>query len=219
MRYKKLKGFTGVLMFSLLLLWGCQSQRYEGTVKTTLYEDETMKSGSFKPILEAKLPEGFPRPSVVGRIVIKEYPVLRQVRIDKGGNSDSMFMALFNHIRKHDIAMTAPVEIGFEQNSPEAEMKREAMAFYYQNRRLGSLGADETVKVVETDKALYLSIALRGGYDDQRFDKAAKQLANWLNEHENEYQQAGSLRVLAYNSPFMLGFLKYSEVQILINRL
>ena len=218
MRNIKLKVLTGVLMFSVLL-WGCQGQRYEGTVSTTLYEDETMKSGFFKPILEAKLPEGFPRPSVVGKIVIKQYPVLRQVRVDKGDNSDSMFMALFNHIKKHDIAMTAPVEISFEQNSPEVEMEREAMAFYYQNRRLGLLGMDDGVEVAETEKGLYLSIALRGGYDDPRFAKSAKQLADWLREHENEYEQAGPPRALAYNSPFMLGFLKYSEVQIPINRL
>ena len=70
MRYKKRKMFMGILMAGSLFLWGCQSQRYEGTVNATLYEEETMKSGTFTPILEAKLPEGFPRPTVVGRIAI-----------------------------------------------------------------------------------------------------------------------------------------------------
>ena len=86
-------------------------------------------------------------------------------------------------------------------------------------RLLGSLGQDDTVEVAETNKGLYLSIALRGGYDDPRFAKAVKHLADWLGEHRNEYEQTGPPRVLAYNSPFMLGFLKYSEVQIPINRL
>jgi hypothetical protein len=51
----------------------------------------------------------------VGTVVIKEYPSYRMARFaareGQSANQDQMFGPLFKHIKRNDIAMTAPVQI------------------------------------------------------------------------------------------------------------
>ena len=66
----------------------------------------------------AKLPAGFPAPGPVGEIIIKEYPAYRIARIRRGeggvaGSPNVMFRRPFNYIKRNDIRMTAPVEMGY----------------------------------------------------------------------------------------------------------
>ena len=56
-------------------------------------------------------------------------------------------------------------------------------------------------------------MGLQGSYREANFRKALQELRQWLDEHP-EWRLAGPPRVLAYNSPFMLWWKKYSEVQI-----
>ena len=62
-------------------------------------------------ISEAKLPAGFPPPGPVGDVIVKTYPAHRLARTssDAAGGDNRMFMKLFGHIKRNDIAMTAPV--------------------------------------------------------------------------------------------------------------
>ncbi len=61
----------------------------------------------FKPLAEAKLPQGFPTYTPVGTIEVKHYPAYRMA-------TSSGFWPLFLHIQSKGIAMTAPVEVQYK---------------------------------------------------------------------------------------------------------
>ena len=165
-------------------------------------------------IHEASLPEGFPAPGPENQIVIKTYPKHRSAirNATKGQGSNQLFRPLFNHIKKNDIAMTAPVEMTYESGSNPT-----AMAFMYASPTLGKAGTDGTVEVVDHPARDYLSIGVRGGYSNDRFDQSLAKLTAWLNT-QKQYTQDGSPRYLGYNSPFVAPFLKYGEVQIPVRK-
>jgi hypothetical protein len=58
-----------------------------------------------------------------------------------------------------------------------------------------------------------VSIDMRGAYDEGTVTRGLEQLRMWLAKHP-EWTEVGPPRSLAYNSPFVPGFAKYSEVQI-----
>jgi hypothetical protein len=173
---------------------------------------------------EARLPEGFPAPGPVNEVIVKTYPAHRLARVRADGGSNGMFMKLFRHIERNEIAMTAPVEMSWQQAEPAKAAEpvpavgKEpvAMAFLYGKPSIGAAGADpEDPRVVVEDipEINVVSIGLRGGYEKATFDRGAKALQSWLAIHP-EWKATGDLRTLAYNSPFVPGLAKYSEVQI-----
>ena len=163
-----------------------------------------------RPMLvsEANLPAGFPAPGAVGTVIVKTYPTHRLARATVGKDSDNaMFMKLFNHIKRNDIAMTSPVQM---------DGNRESMAFLYATPDLGAPGVDPkdpAVVVEDIPETTVVSVALRGSYSKATAEKGIKQLREWLAGHP-EWKEAGPPRTLGYNSPFVPSFLKYSEVQI-----
>ena len=162
---------------------------------------------------EAKLPEGFPAAGPVNEVIVKTYPAHRLARVRAEGGSNGMFMKLFRHIERNEIAMTAPVEMSWQQAAGKEPV---AMAFLYAKPSIGAAGADpEDPRVVVEDipEIKVVSIGLRGSYDKSTFDRGATRLEAWLKEHP-EWKAAGDLRTLAYNSPFVPGLVKYSEAQI-----
>ncbi len=179
-----------------------------------------------KPLLfhEAALPEGFPPPGPTGRIVVKDYPACRVARVRAGpggvtGGANGMFGPLFDHIRRHDIPMTAPVEIGYPDASFEGGgvPAAESMAFLYGRRTWGTTGPDEVdprVTVEDVPATTVVSIGVRGNYTDGRFAEALARLTDWLSSQGQRYRPAGPPRYLGYNSPFVPGFLRYGEVQL-----
>ena len=170
-----------------------------------------------KPMMvsEAKLPAGFPAPGPVGEVIVKTYPAHRLARTTTAaGGDDRMFMRLFGHIKRNDIAMTAPVTMDWD-GEPAERGGPESMAFLYAKPELGTAGpdpADAAVVVEDVPEATVVSIGLRGSYGEKTFRKGAEQLDAWLAEHA-EWEPAGPPRMLAYNSPFVPGLLKYSEIQ------
>jgi len=196
------------------------------------------KHSMSKPFLfrEAPLPKGFPAPGPVGKVIIKEYPAYRLARVNSkenglSGGSDSMFRPLFNHIKRNKIAMTAPVEMGYpwqtaEIASPKADSNgmrsAESMAFLYGKPSWGQTGADPSDKrvVVEDVPAMtVLSIGVRGSYTDAKFAEAMTKLREWIASNPGQVRVAGSPRYLGYNSPLVLWFLRYAEVQLPIERI
>jgi hypothetical protein len=159
-------------------------------------------------VSEAKLPQGFPGPGPVGSVVVKIYPPHRLARATVGGAADNtLFMKLFNHIKRNDIAMTAPVQM---------DGKRESMAFLYATPGLGAPGPDPkdpAVVVEDIPETTVASVGVRGSYSKATAEAGVKQLREWLAAHP-EWQPTGDPRTLGYNSPFVPSFLKYSEVQI-----
>ncbi|MBN2561017.1 MAG: heme-binding protein [Phycisphaerae bacterium] len=194
------------LIIPLVLLEGCASN------------NKMKRPFMFK---EAKLPAGFPVPGPVGEIIIKKYPAYRIARIQRGeggvqGGPNVMFRPLFNHIKRNDIPMTAPVEMGYPERVEPGEGAT-SMAFLYGEPSWGTSGADaadQRVVVVDVPAMTVLSIGVRGGYTDANFEKAIRKLEAWVQQHADEVRVVGPPRYMGYNSPFVLGFLKYGEVQL-----
>jgi len=177
-----------------------------------------------KPISEASTPVGWPTPTPVGEIQIKEYPSARAAVAKVTGQSseqNALFRRLFAHIKDNDIPMTAPVEMTYlvqygDGNVPALD--RQSMAFYYQDQTVGRLGAAGDVEVVDVPGVTVVSIGLKGSYSEANFQEAYVKLLRWLDEHSREYAVAGKVRVLTYNSPFVPFWMKYAEVQIPIDK-
>jgi hypothetical protein len=166
----------------------------------------------------AALPQGFPEPGPVGQIMLKDYPAYRAAvaTATAGRTDDSLFFLLFDHIKRHDIPMSAPVEMRYAQSQSDAPSPSQpvSMAFIYPNPHTSRPGSDRAVQVVDVPAMKVVSIAVRGSYTASRFWKAVDQLNGWLAAHQTEYHAFGRPRYLAYNSPFVLPFLRSGEVQI-----
>jgi len=195
-----------VLVIPPLLLVGCASN------------NEMKRPFMLK---EAKLPAGFPSPGPIGEVIVKEYPAYRMARVHRGkggvtGGPNVMFRPLFNHIKRNDIPMTAPIEIRYPEQSESGDGAA-SMAFLYGEPSWGTSGADATdqrVVVEDVPAMTVVSIGVRGSYTDANFKKALGKLTEWLQQHEQQVRVNGPPRYMGYNSPFVIGFLKYGEVQL-----
>jgi hypothetical protein len=172
---------------------------------------ESRKDLSFQPINEAEQPEGFPLPTPVGDIEIKKYPAYRKVETDMSTNR--AFWTLFSHIKNENIAMTAPVEIGYG-NDRKSELKEQKMAFLYGKPTLGELGKDKTVDVMDIPAATVVSMGVRGPQNKDSILDAQRQIEAWLESEKKSWASAGSLRIMAYNSPFVPRDRNFYEVQM-----
>ena len=162
---------------------------------------------------ESPLPEGWPRPSLPGLIRVKTYPPVRSAWVRAPENRNRQFMVLFRHIQDRQIPMTAPVVMEYSPGAaadPAKMDSTEAMAFLYRNTSQGQAGA---VVVGDERPLQVVSVGLKGSYREANFRRALADLRQWLTEHP-QWRPAGPPRVLAYNSPFMLFWQKYSEVQL-----
>jgi len=167
----------------------------------------------FEPYIEAELPVGFPAPTPVGEIEVKAYPVYRMARTDMSGGA---FWKLFNHIKKNEIAMTAPVEMTW--TSTEEGMREVDMAFLYGNVDLGPVGSDGAVEVVDAEPGLVVSLGCRGEATRTAVNAAYDELLAWL-ALQGELEITGPMRGMAYNSPMVPRSRKYFEVQVPVTRL
>jgi hypothetical protein len=145
---------------------------------------------------EAPLPEGWPKPGPYNEVVEKELPAYRAAfaspRILK-----SEFWTLFGHIKKHDIPMTAPVEMGMKVEG--RTMDRGSMAFLYQNQQVGKTGKDgEDVEVRDIPAAKVLTYAWQGPDSRPNLLKARTALEAKLQEKGIE---SPTYRLLGYNGP------------------
>ena len=58
---------------------------------------------AFRPLIEAELPRGFPPPTPVGELELKQYPAYRMAQTDSASGND--FWTLFQHIKNHIIKL------------------------------------------------------------------------------------------------------------------
>lgn len=168
---------------------------------------------AFAPILEAELPKGFAAPGPPGEVQVRHYPAARAALVQGDPRSRGAFMRLFTHIKKHDIAMTAPVEQQLNDNGREMT----AMAFFYADPNLGTPGSDGEVQVIDIAPRTYLSVGMRGSADRVAVNDAMTMLRQWLNAQE-QYVQDGPPRMLGYNSPFIPPAMRYWELQIPVTK-
>ncbi|MEM7624423.1 MAG: heme-binding protein [Planctomycetota bacterium] len=170
-------------------------------------------SAEFRIIVEAEVPEGFPTPGPAGEVHLKQYPAYRAARADGRG----AFRVLFNHIQRHDIAMTTPVEMTLDTNADGEPLPRPTdMAFLYVDPELGDSGADPAdgrVEVLDLPARSYLSYGFFGESEPTKVARALEKINAHLADHDT-LSADGPARLMGYNSPFVPRALRYHEVQL-----
>jgi hypothetical protein len=175
-------------------------------------------------MIESPLPDGYPEPTPPGAIDIKQYPTVRRAELtsqdDSGAGMMNGFFPLFNHIKKRDIAMTAPVEMDYQglykdfMADEPAQDGATTMSFLYRNPALGPVGDDGKIVVRDTKPMTVLSIGARGASDPT---KELESLRAWL-KGQTEWEVAGDPRMFVYNGPFIDPNWRWSEMQVPIRR-
>jgi Fasciclin domain/SOUL heme-binding protein len=165
--------------------------------------DEILRDESFEPMLEASLPAGFPGPGPAGKVIVKEYPQYRAARAE-GGNP---FWTLFQHIKRNDVAMTAPVEMTMDD-----QMRARDMAFLYAKPSQGKAGTQGDVAVLDLESTIVLSIGMRGERSAANIARARAAIEAMI-EREG-YTKTGEWRLMGYNSPMVPASRKFWELQL-----
>jgi hypothetical protein len=176
---------------------------------------------TFRPVVEAPRPKGFPAWTPVGEIRINRYPAYRLARTAASDSEQAAFWTLFKHIESNGIAMTAPVEISYgssESDDPDDRRAR-TMGFLYASTEIGQTGSDGKVDVMDVPEATAVSIGMRGETTEVAIAEAESKLKSWLAGRQGKYEVAGELRVLGYNSPMIPVGKRYFEVQLPIREL
>lgn len=172
------------------------------------------------------LPEGYPPPTPPGAIEIKRYPLVRRAAIsgtmmpDWGMNF--AFFPLFNHIKRHEIAMTSPVEVNYHGLGDDGAGRPESwtMSFLYRTPELAAAGVDpedERILVEDVPPVTVAAIGVRGPYRMKLVNRGLARLHDWLAQ-QSEWEEAGEPRALFYNGPESSASNKWGEVQIPIRR-
>ena len=163
----------------------------------------------------ADLPQGFPQPTPIGVIEVKQYPAYRGVTYLHSGDltqaTRAAFNPLFQHISSNNISMTTPVEARYLEDgniNPQA-----AVSFLYSHPEITPQKVQSDVEVQDTPAMTVVSIGVQGAYTWQSYQMNLQRVQNWLKSHP-EYTIVGVPRRLFYNSPMTPEDLKYSEVQI-----
>jgi len=161
----------------------------------------------FVPRSEAPLPAGFPGPGPVGAVVVKEYPRYRAARAEGGGS----FWTLFRHIKRNEVAMTAPVEM-----TMDGDLGTVDMAFLYQAPDQGKAGTDGQVEVLDLAPLTVLSVAIRGSSARARLEEGKAALE--ARARAEGWTAAGPYRLLGYNSPMVPAERRLFELQLPVTR-
>jgi hypothetical protein len=177
---------------------------------------QTREILAFQPVMEAPLPEGFPQWTPVGEIRVQRYPIYRMARTTMSDGEDTAFWRLFKHIESNKIKMTAPVEVSYSHIGLD-KPRGMAMAFLYSSTNIGQTASTGRVSVVNVPATTAVSIGVRGDITPEAVAAAYSQLKAWLADHAEEFQAAGGLRVLGYNSPMTPVEQRYYEVQVQVD--
>ncbi|MDZ4774302.1 MAG: heme-binding protein [Planctomycetota bacterium] len=182
--------------------------------------DRVSRDLAFTPLLESPRPVGFPAATVVGEIEVLDYPAYRMARAplppQKSGGDNNAFWKLFNHIKSHDIPMTAPVEMNWsagEGRSTASGRGFESMAFLYVSTEVGRTGPDGEVVVLDVPAATVVSLGLRGSSSNQRVQAERERLHAWLTSQPERFEIVGPPRMMGWNSPMVSDAKRYWEVQ------
>jgi hypothetical protein len=184
------------------------------------YADGEYRSGKCR--ITTPLPEGYPAPTPPGAIELKRYPSVRRAQItgtmtpDWGMNF--AFFPLFNHIKRREIAMTAPVEMNYEGIDAASTRKPDSwtMSFLYRAPELGATGSDpkdQRVLIEDLPPVTVVALGMRGPYKLTQVKSGISTLQLWLST-QSEWEAAGEPRALFYNGPEARSQDKWAEVQI-----
>jgi SOUL heme-binding protein len=176
---------------------------------------------------DAPLAEGFPSSTEPGKIEVKKYPAYRSAvtKADRAtvSSGDLMFFALFNHIQRNKVEMTAPVINTFETprmvETPGAQGKV-AMEFVYRSPKQGKPGPDgSSVEVEDHSAHSFVCLGFQGGnLSANQMREAVATLRKWLDAHKGEWVEDGPPRRLGYHGPMTPAAQRLWEVQIPVKK-
>ncbi|NBR45752.1 MAG: hypothetical protein EBT68_01255 [Verrucomicrobia bacterium] len=150
------------------------------------------------------------RMTAAGICEIKTLPagvILRtSARGDYFEENNGLFMRLFQTINQNKVPMTVPVE---------ARMKPGTMVFYLDAGSAGreNLQLPKGVSRQVLPERMVASIGIRGGYSRESYEQNLAKLREWL-KTQPLWRAAGEPYGVYWNSPFMVPFLKRSEIHI-----
>ena len=188
------------------------------------FVDGEYRSGDCR--ITTPLPEGYPDPTPPGAIELKRYPLVRRAEVSGSMSPDwgmnFAFFPLFNHIKRREIAMTSPVEMNYEGlgNSGADKPSSWTMSFVYRSPDLGPAGVDpkdERILIEDIPPMSVLAIGMRGPYKADRVRTGVEALRAWLAQ-QSDWEESGEPRALFYNGPEARSEIKWSEVQIPLQR-
>ena len=171
---------------------------------------------------DSPLPEGWPDATVPGKIEVKHYPAYRSaVAQAKGASvrSDTvLFFSLFNHISKSHIEMTAPVVNTYKTptmlETPGATGEM-TMEFLYRSTQQGQAGKGVGAVVVNDHPAQdFVCLGLVGAMSDSTLREGVAKLHGWLDQHKDQWVEAGPARRLGYHGPMTPTADRRWEMQI-----
>ncbi len=146
---------------------------------------------------EAKLPENWPAPGPYNEAVVKQFPAYRAA-FTTGNSGNFSFFKLFNHIKRNNIPMTAPVEMPIVTTS-DGNIIQKGMAFLYQNQKVGSTGpAGKNINVRDILATRAVTYAWMGTDSQRNRSLARAQVDEYLAAN---HLKAGSYRLFGYNGP------------------
>lgn len=150
-------------------------------------------------VAEAPLPKGWPVPGAAGVVTVKDFPAYRAAYTE-GWSSSFAFWRLFSHIKRQNIPMTAPVEMGMGQRGKDGQkLGMDSMGFLYQHDEVGKIGQDGTrIRVKDVPSMKALSYIWQGPKNRESLAKAKKALDEALKKGG---WQSSDYRVLGYNGP------------------
>jgi hypothetical protein len=175
-------------------------------------------------VVDTPLPDGYPNPTPPGAIDLKTYPAVRRAIVRGSGTPNrgmnSAFWPLFNHIKKHNIAMTSPVEMDYAASvdrTTEVPSSDWTMAFLYRTREQNATGKEQAVLVADAPPVTVVAVGVKGDYGTGMVVRGAEAIECWLATHP-EWEPAGNWRSLYYNGPTLDFWNKWAEVQIPVRR-
>lgn len=126
------------------------------------------------------------------------------------GANNRLFGKLFNYIRSNDIPMTAPVE---------ARMQPGVMVFHCDaaSAKRADLKDTSEVALEAVPERTVAAIGIRGSYTAAAYETNLAKLREWL-KGRPDLTAAGDPYAVYWDSPFVPGFLKRSEVHIPVER-
>ncbi|QYU71140.1 heme-binding protein [Leptolyngbya sp. 15MV] len=166
-------------------------------------------------------PSGWTPP---GAIELKRYPSVRRAEIssDSGEMSGGGgFWPLFRHIQRHNIEMTAPVEMDYrglaDAGAKSGWVTGSTMSFLYRTPELRETGTDPRdtrVVIRDTEPVTVVALGVRGiGVDAASTRPHFATLEGWLRDNP-QWVKAGEYRVFGYNGPDTRRSRRWVEVQI-----
>jgi len=124
--------------------------------------------------------------------------------------NNGLFRRLFEVIQKNQVPMTTPVEAGVRPGT---------MVFYLdpKSAKRTDLVLQGGVRRREVEERVVASIGIRGGYSKESFEENARKIGEWIKTQPG-WRPAGEPYVVYWNSPFMIWFLKRSEVHLPVRK-